>query len=183
MMKAEHRARSRVEELGVNDLVDELLARGVTYEQIASHVREERGVDIGKSSIARYNDRVRRRLAETAKIKEAAEAIATQFKRVGDQPDTDLAETVLNVVQCTLLDRLSGGDELEIKDVVGLSMAAAKTAQARSSIERLQSTEKSRLDRAYAKVYDRLRSVLEGNGIWPEVERVLVEMRGEIVPS
>ena len=180
-MSDSHRAHSRVEELGVAELVSELLARpGMTYEAIAAEVQKQTGEAIGKSSIARYNEGFKRRMEKVRAMRESADAMAKIVRESGsggdgDGPDMVLEDLLLNMMGTALLERV-GEDEMDTKELTFLAAAGAKIASAKTGIERLRQTERKRVARAYAKLCDDLRGVLESaddGALWKRVEEIL----------
>ncbi|HLP69903.1 MAG TPA: phage protein Gp27 family protein [Rhizobium sp.] len=176
-----HRTRSKIQELGVESLVDELLARGETYESIAELVKQRTGAEIGKSSIARRNDSIRRKLAVMERTREAARAICQAVtESTGKEPDTKMSEALLGIMQHTIIDKLSG-EELSTKDAVGLVLAGSQAVKSASHLEKLKATERMRYQRAFDDVSSQLRSLLEKSGLWAGVEEVLAKARLQIV--
>lgn len=170
----ERRTRSKIDELGLNSEVDALLAKGVTYEDIAAYVEAQTGESIGKSSIARYNKHVQRRLAEIRAMRESADAIKTVFdERSQDGGETNTAELLLAVVQHNLLDKLTEG-ELKAKDLSTLSFAANDAVRSQVAVEKLKATERKRFSKAYQKVLEETKALLQNSGLWPSVEEVLL---------
>lgn len=170
----ERRTRYKVEASGVSVVVDGLLAQGVTYEQIEEHLRGL-GVEVGKSSIARYNNAIQRKLRRVSQIRESAEAMAKVFgEKTGTEPDTQLSELLLGTMQATLLDKF-GEEELSIKEAVGLSLAGSQSVRAASQLEKVRSTERARYGRAWDRVMKEAKELLRGEGdLWLRVEDVLV---------
>lgn len=169
----ERRTRSKIQELGLEAEVEALLARGLTYEDIAAHIAETTGHAIGKSSVARYNGRVQRQLSAVRAMKESANALTTVLgDRDGEQPDTRVPDMLLNLIQATLMSKLADED-ISTKDAVGLAFAGSQAVKAQETIERLRRTERERTRKAWEKVMQEARTLLEKSGLWPDVERVL----------
>lgn len=171
----ERRTRYRVQELGVAELVDELLARGVTYEEIAERVRDKAGVDVGKSSIARYNQSLQRKLRKISETRETAEALGKVIaEKTGNEPDTEMSELLLATIQYTLLDHL-GEEELSARDATSLAIAGSQAVKAKASLERIKATERARAARAWDRVLEESRGLLQSSPYWPEIERLLLQ--------
>ena len=172
----ERRTQYRVEELGVAELVDELLARGVTYEEIAEAVKTKTGAAVGKSSIARYNRGLQRRLEKIRRMRESADAIAGLVKERGEggDPDMRLEDLVLAVMANNLLEK-GTEDDLDVKEVTFLSSAAAQVAGAKARMEHVRQTERKRFARAWKRATEELRALLKDSGLWDTVQATLAK--------
>lgn len=171
----QRRTRSKIDELGLNEEVDALLAKGLTYEDIAAYIQEKTGESIGKSSVARYNKSVQRRLSQIRAMQESANALAAVLneKKSGDDAETHTAELLLAVVQHTLLDRITH-EEMNPKELVSLAFASNDAVRTQTAIEKLRQTERRRFAKAWQQVMDEARELLRDSGLWPAVEQVLI---------
>lgn len=171
-MNQQRRTRHKVTELGVDELVSELLARGVTYEEISRRLAHEQGIDVSKSSIARYNDSVQRRVARIRETRHAAEALAKVIQQeTGTEADTQMTDLLLAALQHQLLNHL--GEETSIKETAALSFAGAQVAKAKAHLEKVKETERTRARKAWEHVIAESRALLIDSGLWEQVEKVL----------
>jgi hypothetical protein len=170
------RRHFRIEELGVEQLVSELLARGLTYEEIAERMKADQGVDVSKSSIARYNATIQRKLRDLERTRQTAEALAAVMKKEGNEPDTQMSDMLVATMQCTILDRIADG-EVTNKELVGLTLAGSQAIRAKASLETLKTNERARQARAWDLVLQKSRELLQSSGLWQQVEAVLLEGR------
>jgi len=167
------RITHRVQELGVEELVTELLSRpGMTYERIAELVSEQTGETIGKSSIARYNQSVQRRLRRITELRESANALAGMMANSGEEPDMAMADMLVSMMQLQLTNALSDED-VSNKDLVGLSIAGSQVVKAHTAIEKIRLTERQRMRRAFTQVAAELQELLRASDLWPRIESVI----------
>jgi len=170
----DRRVRFKVDTEGVAEAVTAMLTQGATYDEIAAALEAQHGVGIGKSSIARYNNDLQRRLSRVARVRDAAQAMSKEIaKRVGDDPDSQLSEMLIDIMQCTLLEKF--GDELKPRDVSFLASAGAQVVKAKTSLDAARATERKRMKAAWERVTAELKTLLEKSNLWPEVETVLSE--------
>lgn len=72
--------QSRIQELGIEELVDRRLEQGVPYEQICKEVKEQTGEDISLSAIWRWNNRLRRATERMRRVHDLAERVVAEAK-------------------------------------------------------------------------------------------------------
>lgn len=181
-MTDERRTHSTISKLGVEELVAELLKRGVTYEQISERLSTEHSLDISKSAVGRFAKTLNRKYAHLERMKMAAEGIAATMKDSEGNLDTRMSDTLIATTQYALLDRVTDEDATH-KEIAGLVMAASQTVRAKSTLESLKATERQRFARAWDLVIQESRQLLSQSDIWPEVEAILLKGREQAVPD
>ncbi len=72
--------KSKIQELGVEELVDQRLRQNFTYEDITKEVKELTGEDISHSAIWRHNNRLRRAAERVKRIESFAKRIVDEAK-------------------------------------------------------------------------------------------------------
>lgn len=174
---APRRAHHKVAKLGLSAVVEQLLAEGYTYEQIAAEL-DRRGHKVGKSSVARYGASLEVKLENIRRLRETANAMSALIgeSSAGGKPDTDVADMLLLVLQHSLMDKV-GEDDLEVGDVAKLATAGAKVAMAKTAIERIKGERREAREKVWDEVTEEIKGLLSGSGLWPKVQSVLSEGR------
>ncbi len=114
MRGGKNRRHYKIEKLSCREMVDQMLANGFTYEEIAAAV-EEAGERVGKSSIARYHSSYEQ-IAE--RITQAREQMKVLIDAVREKPNTDLAEVANQIMMQGLLGRVARAQaENEFKNI------------------------------------------------------------------
>ncbi len=175
-MAGDRRVRYKIEDLGLADLVGELLQRGVTYEQISEEVERQTGQTVGKSSIARYNSSLQRRLEKIRTLRGASDAMAAEIRKrqgeSGEETDMGLSDLLLDVFSQRILEA-GTEEELDHKDLTFLGNAAANVVRSKTQMEQARQTERKRFAKAWKKATGELKKILEGSGLWSSVEEIL----------
>lgn len=181
---AKRRVQYKVDELGVAEVVSALLDRGVSYEEIAAEVEKQTGQAVGKSSIARYNDGLQRRLEKIRRMRESANAIASVIRKENEngEPDMAMEDMLLSVMSQNLLDK-GTEDDLETKEITFLAGASAQVVGAKTQMEKLRQTERKRSTKTFDRICKEIRDLMKERA--PEaleaLEGVLASGREEIV--
>ena len=178
----ERRRRFKVQDLGVEQLVNELLARGETYESISRRLNEQ-GKCVSVPSIHRYNQDLQRKLEKVRATSEAANALCAVIKeKTGSEPDSQMSDALVAILQHSIMEKL-GDDEIKTKDLVGLSIAGSSLVKSKAALERMKETERTRARKAWQEAIAEVKSLLEKSDLWPQVEQILTGGMKEAIES
>lgn len=158
----DRRRHHKVEQLPpeIKQLVDQMLAKGHTYEEVVEAVRAA-GESIGKSSVGRYYTKY---AAAAERIQKAREAMASAIDLVRDRPDTDLGQFASAIMMQSLADRLAQATSEDFEEIpmekVGRIIADLQKADV--ARERLKLAHNKGVDAALAIVKAQLRAEMGG---------------------
>ncbi|WP_447978094.1 phage protein Gp27 family protein [Candidatus Nitrospira bockiana] len=142
-MGATRKTRSRVEDLGVQDLVDQLFEANATYEQISKAIEEQTGQRISDSALSRYRQRWSDARARLQQVQHEVEAI---MGVLGAKPDANFKDAAMGLFWSKLLRRMAEADAtFDRADMVELGHLLVKAVRLNQNTDALQ-LQRERLD-------------------------------------
>ena len=169
----DHRKHYRVDELGISEEVNQMLADGCKYEEIEKHFADK-GISVSKSAVGRYNNSLQRKIERIRSSHDAATAIAKSFSEQTDEFDMDMSSLMLDLLQQTVIEK-STEDKISVRDATALSMAASQLAKSKAVVEKTRLSERKKNKAMWEKIVKESRQLLEGASVWPQVERILLQ--------
>ena len=98
------RAHSKIQKLGVEELVDNLLLANATYKEITEAVEKATGQKLGKSSLSRYQMRWQEERYREETIAKEVDAMMALLQQ---KPDVDPADGAMLLIKRKLVSRLA----------------------------------------------------------------------------
>jgi hypothetical protein len=157
------KATSRIDELGVRELVENLFEANTEYAEIIQIVKEKTGQDISDSALSRaYQSWTRRRMRAESIERE----VDTLTKALSGNPDLDIKKTVLGLFWKKVADRFAEAnlsfDKADAVDMSYLLLRGIRTEQMAGQLDvqkdRLELLKK-KSERAAATVKEKMASV------------------------
>ena len=156
--------------------VDAMLLSGETYERISDHL-QEKGHDIGYSSVGRYGRKYLNRFESVRVAQQYAKLLAEDSV---DRPPTEMHEANNILISQIIMETLVNASEMEVKDVQKAANAIAALQRAQVSNEKLKSSVRKEsgavhtaMDLLKEKIF---REISESH---PEIARVLIQLASE----
>ncbi len=122
------KTRSKVEELGAKELVENLFEANATYDDIIRAVHQATGKTLSDSALSRYRERwssAKARLEQAAKEAEAIVKVLTQH------PEGNLADAGMGLLLGKLVRRFASAEEaFETADLLELGHLLVKASRA-----------------------------------------------------
>jgi len=113
--------------------IDELLGQGVKLEDIVAHMRKL-GVDLSKSGVHRYSEKIEVVGERMRRSREIAEALATRF---GDAPEDKVLQMNIQFLHSAIMDIMATSDEsgapVQLNPLQAMALAKAVGELARAS--------------------------------------------------
>lgn len=177
------KAQSRVEALGVQELVDGLLEANATYAEIQRAVHAQTGETLSDSALSRYRQRwasLRARVADTQREVEALMAVLSA------QPGADFKQAGLGLLWTKLIRRMAEADaDFGRADMVELGHLLLRAIRAGQTTETL-ALQRERLELLKQQVQAAAEKVTEtgrAHGLDEETLRTIREEIYGIAPA
>lgn len=155
--------------------MNELLAKGKTYEQIAAFLKDS-GHEIGKSSVGRYAQDF---LEEARDIKLVAQQVRASNREIGDMPKMEIADIASQTALIRLFRLLREEETFDQKKrVAAVSMigdAISKLQRSLSAAEKLRMDWKEKVDAAR----EELEAASQAEGLTQEkIDKIFQKLTG-----
>lgn len=127
------KARSKVESLGVQKLVDDLLSANATYEEIQRAVADASGQDISDSALSRYRTKWSERLARLDVARQEIDAVAKVLESRQESGAPGVMDTITDLLKVKLLKPLADAeaefDRSDLVDIARIVVSLQRTSQ------------------------------------------------------
>jgi tetratricopeptide (TPR) repeat protein len=169
------KATSRIDELGVRELVENLFEANTEYAEIIKIVKEKTGQDISDSALSRaYQAWTRRRMRAESIERE----VETLTKALAGNPDLDIKKTVLGLFWKKVADRFAEAnlsfDKADAVDMSYLLLRGIRTEQMAGQLD-LQKDRLDLLKQRVKGVADKVEAAVKAKGLDPETIKTIRE--------
>ena len=160
------KAPSKIEELGVRKLVEDLFAsEGTNYARIIEIVKEQTGQAISDSSLSRsYQKWQRKKMCAEASERE----VEALMRALSGNPDLDIKKSVLGVFWAKVAERFADAnltfDQADALDMSHLLLKAFRTEQAGGQLD-LQKERIELMKQKVASVADEVSETVKAAGL------------------
>lgn len=173
------KSKSKVDELGVRTLMEDLFAAGTEYKDIVRIIHEKTGETIAESTCSRAYHKWQREKMGAEAIEREVEVL---MRALAGNPDLDIKKTVLGVFWAKVAQRFSQAnmtfDRADALDMSHLLLKAFRTEQAGGQLDVQQARLELMKQRA-VKVADTVKDRLMKAGASPEeVAKMVDEILG-----
>ena len=150
MINKEHRTHSKVSRLPkeVREIIDRKILDGVTYQEIAEHLRDL-DHDISRSSVNRYGQKF---IAKMEKLRLFQEQSQVIVETTGDRPALEIVEATSQMALQTIMEHIMGMDSLKGAKHTEVLKALALLERSAVQREKLKIEAKKKADEAVKKI-------------------------------
>lgn len=158
----------------VREAIDSAIRDGsTTLDQLVESIRAEFGVDIPRSTLGDYRQRMEERLA---RLREAREVADSWIKKLGDDPDSKVGSLLVETVGMIAFNTMSGmvarGEDADAGEVMVLSKAMDHLTRAQRTDHefraRVRAEYRAEVEARAKAAADEARKVARGGGLTDE---------------